>query len=135
MGVDVNLYVEIAPTDAELAAADAFFVARSRIGDAWQENDDKILYRDVEEWFESPRVAVSTLARYYGPGYERGDWPTIYGAIRVLQAAFRGAKVFYGGDSSDDGVECTDEYLAEIWRHFLGHDGDAYHQSFTANRG
>ena len=85
-----------------------------------------MLVRDSEEWFASPRVNVCTMSRYYGPGYERGPWPDIYGAIRTLQAAFPEAKVFYGGDTSDDGIECTGEYLAEIWEHFLGPHGNDY---------
>jgi hypothetical protein len=35
--------------------------------------------------------------------------------------------VFYGGDSSDDGLECTEDLLAEYWAHFLGPNGNDYH--------
>ena len=125
MGLDVNLYVEADPNPEALDAAESFFVARSYIGDAW--GDDKhILVRNDAEWLPRPRVEVRTLQRFYGEHYERGNWPEIYGAIRVLQAAFPGCTVFYGSDLTDDGEECTDERLAEIWAHFLGPDGDAY---------
>jgi hypothetical protein len=122
MGVDVNLYAEADPTAEELAVAEEFFIARSGIG----YGAEAVLIPENEEWFQGPRVVVDTMARYYGPGYERGPWPDIYGGIRVLQAAFPEAKVFYGGDSTDDGIECTDEYLAEIWEHFLGPHGNDY---------
>lgn len=122
MGVDVNLYAEADPSPEELATAEEFFTARSNIGYGAEAN---LVIEDME-WFSRPRVTVDTMARYYGPGYERGPWPDIYGAIRTLQAAFPEAKVFYGGDTSDDGIECTDEYLAEIWEHFLGPHGDDY---------
>ena len=125
MGIDVNLYAEADPSPEELTAVEEFFNARSNIGYA----AEAVLTVDDEEWFSSPRVTVDTMSRYYGPGYERGPWPDIYGAIRVLQAAFPEAKVFYGGDTSDDGIECTDEYLAEIWEHFLGPHGNDYRQS------
>lgn len=127
MGIDVNLYAECEPSLERLNAAEAYLTARSDIGDAWG-GDTQILVIDDAEWLDRPRVAVQTLARYYGPGYERGDWPRIYGAIRILQAAFPEARVFYGGDSSDDGQECTEEFLAGIWEHFLSPNGDDYHQ-------
>lgn len=126
MGIDVNLYAVAHPSPVQLAAAEEFFNARSNLGDAWK--GQKVLSVNDAEWFDRPRVEVATLARYYGPGYERGYWPDIYGAIRVLQAAFPEAKVYYGGDSSDDGEECTDEFLAEIWEHFLGPHGDDYRE-------
>lgn len=132
MGVDVNLYAEANPTDAELERAEAFFTARSWFGDTW-DGTSTVLVRDDSVWLESPRVVVQTMARYYGPGYERGDWPAIYGAIRVLQATFPDAKVFYGGDSTDDGIEADSEYLAEIWAHLLGPDGDAYRRPRTTS--
>lgn len=127
MGVDVNLYAEAIPTDQELAMAEEFFVARSRFGDPDDESNC-VLVLDDSEWNPTPRVVVRTMARYYSHNYERGNWPEIYGAIRVLQAAFPEAKVFYGGDSTDDGIEVDDNYLSEIWTHFLGPNGDRYHQ-------
>lgn len=131
MGLDVNLYAEADPSPERLNAAEKFFTARSNFGDT----KSHVLNLNDAEWFDRPRVEVATMARYYGPGYERGDWPTIYGAIRVLQAAFPEATVYYGGDSSDDGVECTDEYLAEIWSHFLGPHGDDYRQPSAIAQG
>lgn len=130
MGIDVNLYAECDPSREQLAAAEDFFTSRTNFG--YRGEGGNVLAVDDDEWFEHPRVVVGTMARYYGPGYERGDWPSIYGAIRVLQAAFPEAKVYYGGDSTDDGLECTEELLAEVWEHFLGPHGDDYRARWRA---
>jgi hypothetical protein len=121
MGLDVNLYAEGDYTTEELQAADAYLLARSTLPDPAY-NDGHAIVRDSD----TGRVELYTLARYYGPGYERGDWPTIYGAIRLMQTAFPRCRVYYGSDSMDDGEECTDEFLAELWEHFLGPNGDDY---------
>lgn len=123
MGIDVNLYVEADVSPERLNAAEEVLRARSTIPDA---RNGRALVVEDDDWLPRPRVSLYTLSRYYGPGYERGDWPSIYGAIRLMQALFPEAKVYYGGDSSDDGCECTDEYLAEVWEHFLGPNGDDY---------
>lgn len=123
MGLDVNLYVEANPTPEELAKAEAFFIARSRIGYVWSKDDPGVLVLSNDD--DPPRVWVQTLHRFYGPYYERGDWPAIYGAIRALQLAFPGAKVFYGSDGHNDGEECTPEMLAEIWEHWSGEEGES----------
>jgi hypothetical protein len=131
MGLDVNLYAEADPTPEDLARAEEFFTARSELGDPWGD-DKRVLVASMEDWFQYPRVEVQTLDRYYGEGYERGNWPRIYGGIRVLQAAFPGCRVFYGSDSTDDGQECTDEMLARVWEHFLGPRGDDYRKPSTS---
>lgn len=129
MGMDVNLYAEVGPTPEELEKAEEFFVARSSLGDTWDGRFTVLCHR-TSNWLPTPRVEVNTLIRYYGKGYERGDWPVIYGAIRVLQSTFPDSKVFYGSDSSDDGQECTDEFLSSVWAHFLSPDGNNYRKSF-----
>lgn len=128
MGVDVNLYAEANPTDEYLEEAEQAFFARCGIADRYEVDGDvkwRALARENYEW-TGPRVAANVTCRYWGPGYERGDWPAIYGAIRLMQALFPEARVFYGGDTSDDGLECTPELLDEYWAHFLSADGDDY---------
>src|SRR4051812_12064655 len=97
MGVDVNLYVEGDLPAEGLADAEALL---HRSGIAWRDKDDARPVLRVPEYLP-PRVELHTDSRYYGPGYERGDWPAIYGAIRLMQAAFPGRPVHYGGDTSD----------------------------------
>jgi hypothetical protein len=123
MGVDVNLYAESdAPiSDERLAEAAAFFTARIGEGD---EFFSETLQRDPYPIpGGKPRIEWNTGTRYYGPGYERGYWPTIYAAILTMQAALPECTVYYGGDTTDDGEECTADFLARLWLHFLGPRG------------
>lgn len=122
MGMDVNLYAEGTFTEDEVAAADALLLARCPIA-GYDETSSAV---GVADYFDIPRVELLTLSRYYGPGYERGNWPLIYGAIRLMRVAFPSCRVFYGSDSTDDGIECTDTFLDEMWAHFLGPNGDDY---------
>lgn len=123
MGVDVNLYAVGDVTARELAAAEEFIIERCGEADeffgAW-------LTRGDLAYYGSPRVELGTMGRYYGPGYERGDWPTIHNQILSLRAALPMCTIHYGGDGEDDCPEATDAYLAEIWQHYLGPDGFAY---------
>ena len=130
MGVDVLLYAETTPTAQELEAARDLF-RRSHIADDYYV-DGEVKWECLEFEFETewstPRVVANVTCRYWGPGYERGDWPGIFGAIRLLQAAFPSARVFYGGDSTDHGLECTEELLGEYWEHFTGPNGNDYRE-------
>lgn len=45
-------------------------------------------------------IRVHLWTRYYGPGYERGDWSIIRATAEFLEAAIPGCEVWYGGDSS-----------------------------------
>lgn len=128
MGLDVNLYAEGEVSDDELSTADQFVMTRSVIAGGYGRTEMNALARADEDWFDAPRIEFLTSSRYYGQGYERGDWPAIYGAIRLMQAALPDCRIFYGSDSSDEGIECTEEYLAEMWAHFLGPHGDNYRQ-------
>lgn len=118
MGVDVVLYAKGEVSDAELEAANCFLSAR--------------LYGRSDDWlgrsaYDPDVVEFDSWGRYYGPGYERGDWPTIYGHIVALRAALPGCTVHYGADSDmDDPPAVTDADLAKIWAHFLGPHGADY---------
>lgn len=120
MGVDVNLYAQGVVTDDELVAANAYLT--EHLG----EHDEHDEWLSRSDSYDTPRVEFCTWNRYYGPGYERGPWPTIYGHIRALRAALPKCAIHYGGDSDEWGVECDDAYLEEIWQHWLGPDGQAY---------
>ena len=125
MGIDVNLYAEGHVSDERLAEATAYMLDRCYIVDTF---DGKFPALERDNSYDHPRIRVSTMSRYYGAGYERGDWPSIYGAIRLLQTALPGCVVHYGGDTDDDAPEVTEESLAETWAHFLGPNGDDYRQ-------
>lgn len=126
MGVDVELYAVGEITDDEIAKAVAFIGPRLSSGMCWRE-DDGFPLLDRPSWAPE-RICLSTPSRLYGVGYERGDWPAIYGAIRLMQAAFPGRPIHYGGDNIDEHVAVTDESLAALWAHWLGPDGDAYRE-------
>lgn len=75
-------------------------------------------------------IEAHLWSRYYGPRYERGDWPTIKAVIEFLRRHVPDGAVWYGGDSS--GVlaeEMTDERIAQIHGHYLDHGHQPY-QSF-----
>jgi hypothetical protein len=130
MGVDVNLYALGEVTDEQLTAANEYAKTRTSAWDSWGDQDQPFTRSTV--WLgsddtETPCIQLSTMSRFYGPGYERGDWPGIYSAIRVMRAAFPHCRVFYGGDTDDWAPEATDDYLAAIWDHFLSPAGRDYY--------
>jgi hypothetical protein len=129
MGIDVKLYAEGEVGDEELDDATAFMTARCSIVDTF---DGKYLALSLDDSYDPPRIELCTMQHYYGPGYERGDWPSIYGAVRLLQAALPACRVFYCGDVSDDGQECDEEFLAGMWAHFVGPHGDDYRREVKA---
>lgn len=45
-------------------------------------------------------IEAHLWTRYYGPGYERGNWPIIKLTAEWLETRFPGGEVWYGGDSS-----------------------------------
>lgn len=59
---------------------------------------------------------VKLWSRYYGPGYERGDFTTLYMLFQFLRA--RGYTVYYGGDSSDDLDLMDDAKCKELLEHW-----------------
>lgn len=71
-------------------------------------------------------VYESFIERFYGPGYERGNWPIIAGVLMILNSLNPG-RVYYGSDAEDMGQLVTPELLAEITTHYLGQHGDDYH--------
>lgn len=121
MGVDVVLYAEGDISDEEVEAARAFIVERVPPSG----------YDELERSkHPSNRVTWWNGDRYYGVGYERGDWPSIYGRIMLMRAAFPNATIFYGNDCSDEVPEATDDALSGLWEHFLGPHGADYRRSF-----
>lgn len=65
--------------------------------------------------------------RYYGPGYERGDWPNIFAVFMWLKANIPECFVWYGGDSSGvEAEEMTPEFLNRMWQHYVSHGHAPY---------
>lgn len=76
-------------------------------------------------------VQAHMWTRYYGKGYERGDWPTIRATAEYLEAAFPQGEVWYGGDSSGVCAELFDSRARDaLNRHFLMHGHEPYRSYF-----
>ena len=59
------------------------------------QDGDPIIGSDDEQF-----INVQLFGRYYGAGYERGDWPSIYATIEWLRINIPQGSIWYGGDSS-----------------------------------
>lgn len=62
---------------------------------------------------------VSSMTRYYGPGYERGPWPSIAAYLLELLADPNVEAVGYGGDNSDHMEPVTLEWLTQMNLHYI----------------
>mgnify|MGYP007090447321 CR=1 FL=1 len=79
-------------------------------------------------------ISFYTGHRWYGEGYERGNWPEIYTLIRSFMAMFPNNEVIYYEDTwkNEQALESdycepeTEERLEALWVYFLGVDGMAY---------
>lgn len=75
-------------------------------------------------------LRVNLWSRYYGPGYERGDPPTLIAIAQWLEAKIPGAEVWYGGDSGDT-IERFDAMARQaLWTHFLANGHRPYVNGF-----
>jgi hypothetical protein len=121
MGVDVMLFARGLVTDEQLAAANEFVHPRCSLSDP----DRTTLTR---EGGDPELIIFDTLDRYYGPGYERGWWPSIYNDIVVTREALPMCTIHYGSDSLsyDDIPPVTEEFLSNLWRYWLSPDGLNY---------
>ena len=61
--------------------------------------------------------------RYYGPGYERGPWPSIAAVLMALHASPNVETVWYFGDCSDGDGPFTPERVNEFSAHYMA-EGD-----------
>lgn len=117
MGIDAEIQAVGPITDEEMAAAAAYLAPR--LPDYIHEASDGPVLERWTEFDGTPLVEIRTIAHYYSPGYPRGHWPDIYTAIRLMQAAFPGREVRYGGDSSDDHAPVSPESLEALWEFYL----------------
>lgn len=72
-------------------------------------------------------IRVNLFTRYYGPGYERGDWPLIAGVARWLRYRIPDCSVWYGSDHSCY-EELTPELERAIWDHFCKYGHAPYNE-------
>lgn len=61
----------------------------------WSQDGEPIVAGDDEQF-----IKANLYHRYYGEGYERGDWPKLRACIFWLTVRIPAGEVWYGGDSS-----------------------------------
>lgn len=131
MGVDCEIYVKGEMSYGQVVRAAEYVKERIPFGMLFDSDihDGPFNVSDAADHDDGQeRLELYVSTRYYGPGYERGDWPSIYAAIRLMQTAFPNQDVYYGGDNTDDHPVVTDEMIASLWDHYLGPDSQAYHR-------
>lgn len=90
------------PFMAQFAALKAQYPVMKVI-DAYHQDGPTLECPNDEQW-----IRVYLMGRYYGEGYERGDWSKLGQIMRWLYENMpEGSEVWYGGDSS--GV-CAEHY-------------------------
>lgn len=126
MGIDAEIYGVGDITDARLHEVEQFFLRRGPEGFAILGEDGHFLNRRRD-----PRIiTLDTLSRWYGPGYERGSWPDIALALETFRRAAPELTIYYEDDTTcefDQQFKYTPELAAEMWDHYFGPHGDAYH--------
>jgi hypothetical protein len=131
MGIDVTIYAEgISVTDEKLQAAKEYIAERSYC---------KV--EDIHLGKYGSSLRLWTGDRYYGEGYERGNWPRIYSLILIMRHLFPSAKIHYLNDAADleelQGFgwhkdATTDEELSVIWAWWLSAEGQNYGRNIRA---
>lgn len=70
-------------------------------------------------FFERATHEIDQRFRYYGPGYERGPWPSIAAVLMALYAAPNVEAVWYFGDCHDEDEPFTREQVLEFSEHYM----------------
>lgn len=119
MGVDAIICFKSSKQEPEL---------EWRLGDEF-----KINYVGHSIWEPEATHDVDTFSRYYGPGYERGDWGEICRVLMLLLACPDIERVWYSGDTGSHSSPCTVETVLEISRHFMKYGCRPYH-NYSVNK-
>ena len=150
MGVDAIMFFQIKekPTKTQLKhwsyalgqrfGKDRFWIFRKEnrhilslidpSGDCYQERDEVVSYYGVP--YTEYMVNVNLASRYYGPGYERGDFPTIYLVWKWIKFNIPGVVVYYGGDSDSEFEEATEISMNGMLEYFLKEGNDPYRRGW-----
>ncbi len=91
---------------------------------------------DIDPLHGEQFLEVHLWTRYYGEGYERGDWQLIRGVAEFLEIALPGCEVWYGGDSSGVLAELLDQAKREeITAYFYRQGHENYRGAFGRAHG
>lgn len=83
----------------------------------WTQDGDEIVADDDEQF-----IKVNLFGRFYGKGYERGDWPKLRACIFWLATRIPQGQVWYGGDSGGEcAVPATPSFMADMDLHWAMH--------------
>ncbi len=125
MGVDVELYGE---NNRNLTQKnlDEINATMSNNDDKWERfmlDDVEFDIEGKQEMTKKTYIHFRTLMRYYGEGYERGNWVYLTGIINIMRA-LSGGKIYYNTDLNSTqenlkGNEFTKEDQEEIDNHFI----------------
>jgi hypothetical protein len=108
MGLDMMIVVRGNPTAQQIENARNWFADRNIE-----------VHFSPDSW--AGGLSIWTGERYYGPTYERGNWPKIYGMIRAVRHLFPDSEIIYGDEHTEpDDPVTTDDDLEAIWQHYLG---------------
>jgi hypothetical protein len=92
----------------------------------WEQDGPDIIAEPGEQF-----IRVHLYTRYYGEGYERGDWPLIKGTAEFLEGHISNARIWYGGDSSGLLAEPLDyEARLRLDAHWISTGHEPYNSRF-----
>lgn len=74
--------------------------------------------------------SISTYARFYGIGYERGPWPFICGILMYLLQHENVETVWYQSDCDETDRICTIDDVLKISRHYMENGERPYRSKF-----
>lgn len=69
---------------------------------------------------------ITQYWRYYGPGYERGPWPSIAATLMALYACENVEVVWYFGDCSETDYPFTRDRVQEYNAHYMANGDRPY---------
>lgn len=121
--------LEVSRAMGDAFGADRFFIDREREQHALSLHTQEYFGHKDKDHVEE-LISVNTWARYYGPGYERGDFPFIIMLCEYLAAVFPNGDVYYGGDSGYR-LAPWDDVNEELWDHFTSSGRRPYVNAFS----
>lgn len=86
---------------------------------------------DAKKWApDGATHEIDQCWRYYGPGYERGPWPSIAAVLMALHASPDVETVWYFGDCSDGDEPFTPQRVQEFSAHYMTEGDRPYRGAF-----
>lgn len=119
MGIDVTIYFQALKPDFNLERALLHDFTIEPIADYKKEDHQGATHQ------------VHTMMRYYGDGYERGDWGAICRVLMLLHASLDIGTVWYGGDSSNRIPKCSPDDVLNLCSWYMANGERPYRDYFN----